>query len=206
MVPRTSVVVAVTIWATHTFSPRIVNEARIAYNRDNYGFAPSNNGINVGQALSIAGETGIVGTSGGPLIGGCGNEIECTGDYGLFTVPQNTYEVTDTVNVKLGKHSLNAGGTFLRREVNFFRPISGKGFFFFAGNGTDFTGYETSEMLSAPADNYSIGAQTGYFGNESRERDSIQLPRIHQRYLRDDRTSKTGLSKFQPALASTGFE
>jgi len=154
---------------THTFSPRIVNEARIAYNRDNYGFAPSNNGINVGAALGIAGETGIAGTSGGPLIGGYGNEIEYTGDYGLFAVPQNTYEVTDTVNLNLGKHSLNVGGTFLRREVNFFRPISGKGFFFFAGNGTDFTGYETSEMLAAPADNYSIGAQTGYFGNESQE-------------------------------------
>ena len=154
---------------THTFSPRIVNEARIAYNRDNYGFAPSNNGMNVGAALGIAGETGIAGTSGGPLIGGNGNEIEYTGDYGLFAVPQNTYELTDTLNLNLGKHSLNVGGTYLRREVNYFRPISGKGFFFFAGNGTDFTGYETSEMLVAPADNYSIGAQTGYFGNESQE-------------------------------------
>ena len=33
----------------------------------------------------------------------------------------------------------------------------------------DFTGYETSEMLVAPADNYSIGSQTGYFGNVSQE-------------------------------------
>ena len=154
---------------THTFSPRIVNDARIAYNRDNYGFAPSNNGQNVGLQLGIVGETGIAGTSGGPLIGGYGNEIEYTGDYGLFAVPQNTYEVTDTLNLNLGKHSLNVGGTLLRRQVNFFRPISGKGFFFFAGNGMDFTGYEESEMLVAPADNYSIGAQTGYFGNVSQE-------------------------------------
>ena len=154
---------------THTFSPRIVNDARIAYNRDNYGFAPSNNGINVGAALGIVGETGIAGTSGGPLIGGYNNEIQYTGDYGLFAVPQNTCEVTDTLNLNLGKHSLNVGGTLLRRQVNFFRPISGKGFFFFAGNGMDFTGYETSEMLVAPADNYSIGSQTGYFGNVSQE-------------------------------------
>ena len=154
---------------THTFSPRAVNDARIAYNRDNYGFAPSNNGINVGAALGIAGESGIAGTSGGPLIGGYGNEIEYTGDYGLFAVPQNTYEVTDTLNLNVGRHSLNVGGTFLRRQVNFFRPIAGKGFFFFAGNGADFTGYETSEMLVAPADNYSIGSQTGYFGNVSQE-------------------------------------
>ena len=154
---------------THIFSPRIVNEARLAYNRDDYGFAPSNNGMNVGAALGIVGETGISGTAGGPLIGGYGNEIEYTGDYGLFAVPQNTYELTDTLTLNLGKHTLNVGGTYLRRQVNFFRPISGKGFFFFAGNGMDFTGYETSEMLVAPADNYSIGAQTGYFGNVSQE-------------------------------------
>ncbi len=154
---------------TRIFSPRFVNEARLAYNRDDYGFAPSNNGINVGSALGIVGETGISGTAGGPLIGGYNNEIEYTGDYGLFAVPQNTYELTDTLTANLGKHTLNVGGTLLRRQVNFFRPISGKGFFFFAGNGMDFTGYETSEMLVAPADNYSIGAQTGYFGNVSQE-------------------------------------
>ncbi len=154
---------------THTFSARFVNEARLAYNRDNYGFAPSNNGQNVGAQLGIVGENGISGTAGGPLIGGNGNEIQYTGDYGLFAVPQNTYEITDTLNLNLGKHSLNVGGTVLRREVNFFRPIAGKGQFYFAGNGADFTGYETSEMLVAPADNYRIGAQTGYFGNISQE-------------------------------------
>lgn len=154
---------------THTFSPRFVNEARIAYNRDNYGFSPSNAGINVSAQLGIVGATGISSNEGGPLIGGYNNEIQYTGDYGLFAVPQNTYEVTDTLNLNLGKHSLNVGGTLLRREVNFFRPIAGKGQFFFAGNGTDFTGYETSEMLVAPADNYRIGAQTGYFGNISQE-------------------------------------
>jgi hypothetical protein len=154
---------------THILSARIVNDARIAYNRDNYGFAPSNNGINVAAQLGMMGPTGISSTAGGPLIGASGNEIEYTGDYGLFAVPQNVIEVTDTLNLNLGSHSLNVGGTFLRRQVNYFRPISGKGFFAFANNGADFTGYETSEMLTAPVDNYSIGSQTGYFGNVSQE-------------------------------------
>ena len=154
---------------THTFSSQYVNDARIGYNRDNYGFAPSNNGVNVASELGFSPIAGLAATEGGPLIGGNGNEIEYTGDYGLFATPQNTYEVTDTLNINHGAHSLNVGGTFLRRQVEFFRPISGKGQFFFAGNGTDFTGYEVSEMLAGAADNYNIGAQTGYFANISQE-------------------------------------
>ncbi len=154
---------------THTFSQHYVNEARIGYNRDNYGFAPSNAGINVSAALGFSPLTGISANEGGPLIGGYNNEIEYTGDYGLFATPQNTIEVTDTLNLNHGAHSLNVGGTFLRRQVEFFRPISGKGQFFFAGNGADFTGYEESEMLVGAADNYNIGAQTGYFANISQE-------------------------------------
>jgi hypothetical protein len=42
----------------------------------------------------------------------------------------------------LGKHVIQTGGTFLRRQVEFFRPIAGKGFFDIAGNGVDFIGYE----------------------------------------------------------------
>ena len=154
---------------THTFSPYLVNEARIAYNRDNYGFAPSNNGIDVGSELGIVNTNLGVGAEGGPLIGGGGNEIEYTGDYGLFAVPQNTYEVTDTVTLTRGSHSINFGGTFLRRQVSFFRPICGKGCFFIATNGSDYTGYEISDLLAGGVDNYGIGAQTGYFGNISQE-------------------------------------
>jgi hypothetical protein len=53
--------------------------------------------------------------------------------------------------------------------VEYFRPISGKGFFSYAGDGTDFTGYEVSEMLAAYADWYEIGTQNGYFAEVSQE-------------------------------------
>jgi hypothetical protein len=154
---------------THTFNTHVVNEARIAYNRDNYGFEPSNYGTSAGAQLGIADTDLGQPDSGGPLIGGGGSEIEYTGDYGLFAVPQNTYEVADTVTVSRGNHSLNLGGTFLRRQVSFFRPINGKGGFFIATNGSDFTGYETSEMLVGGFDNYAIGTQTGYFGEINQE-------------------------------------
>jgi hypothetical protein len=155
---------------THTFSPTLVNDARIAYNRDDYGFEPSNFGQDTGGLLGIANtDLGANSNSGGPLIGGSGSELEFTGDYGLFAVPQNVYEVTDTLTLNRGKHSLNVGGTFLRRQVSYFRPICGKGCFFIAGNGSEFTGYEPSELLVGGVDNYGIGSQTGFFAEISQE-------------------------------------
>ncbi len=154
---------------TRTFSPRVVNEARLAYNRDNYGFAPSNNGVDVGSILGIANTDAGVRNQGGPLIGGGGQEITYTGDFGLFATPQNTYEGTDTLTVNRGSHQISLGGTYLFRQVAFFRPILGKGGFFVAGQGTNFTGYEESEYLAGGVDNYQIGSQTGYFANNSQE-------------------------------------
>ena len=154
---------------TRTFSPNVVNEARLGYNRDNYGYQPPNFGQNISANLGIVNANRSIGTSGGALIGGNNGQLEYTGDYGLFAVPQNTYELTDTLNLQLGNHSLKAGGTYLRREVAFFRPISGKGFFNITGNGSGFTGWETSELLVGGVRNYSIGNQNGFFANESQE-------------------------------------
>ena len=82
---------------THSFSPRIVNEARLAYNRDDYGFLPPNFGESVGAELGINDTTlGAAANTGGPLTGGFGTELQYTGDFGPFEVPQNIYEVTDT--------------------------------------------------------------------------------------------------------------
>jgi Carboxypeptidase regulatory-like domain/TonB dependent receptor/TonB-dependent Receptor Plug Domain len=155
--------------STHTFSPRIVNELRVAYNRENFGYQPPNFGQNVSADLGIVNANRNADTTGGALIGGNNTEIEYTGDYGLYAVPENTYELTDTVNLTLGKHVIQTGGTFLRRQVEFFRPIAGKGFFDIAGNGVDFTGYEPTELLVGAVDNYQIGAQNGFFDNNSQE-------------------------------------
>ena len=152
---------------THVFSPNIVNQARIGYVRDNYGFAPSNNGVSVGPQLGIANSgMGAAAGTGGPLIGGSG-QITYTGDFGLFAVPQNNYEISDTLNLIRGKHNLSVGGTVLRRQVSYYRPILGKGGFFV--NPANFTGFDDSEFLVGGVDNYQIGSQTGYFANINQE-------------------------------------
>lgn len=154
---------------THTFTPNLVNEAHLAYNRDNYGYQPPFYGVPVSKDLGIVNANRNQETSGGALIGGYGTEIEYTGDYGLYSVPQNTYELTNTVDWEHGAHSFKFGGTVIRRQVSYFRPIAGKGYFFIGPGTGDFTGYEPSELMAGYVDNYQIGAQNGFFGNISQE-------------------------------------
>jgi hypothetical protein len=153
---------------THTFSPRAVNEARLAYNRDNYGYLPPNYGSSIGAELGIVNTTlGAAKNTGGPLTGGFGTDLTYTGDYGPFEVPQNIYEGTDTLSLSLRSHQLSFGGTVIRRVTNYYRPIEGKGGIFYSPE--LFTGYDESEYLVGGANQYQIGAQTGFFSNINQE-------------------------------------
>ncbi len=152
-------------WAagyTHTFSPTIVNQVLLGYNRDNYGYQPPFYGVYLSQSLGIVNANRNEETTGGALIGG-NSGIDYTGDYGLYAVPQNTFELSDSIDYQHGNHSFRFGATGILRNTEYFRPISGKGYFNF-GNG-DFTGFPTAEMLAGFTDSYSIGAQNGYFSN-----------------------------------------
>jgi hypothetical protein len=154
---------------THIFSGNMVNEAHIAYNRDNYGYTPPFYGDYVSANLGIVNANINQETSGGALIGGWKGDLEYTGDYGLYSVPQNTYEVNDTVSWNKGKHSFKFGGAFIRRQVEFFNPQEGKGYFWIDQNTVEFTGYEVSELLAGGMYNYQIGSQAGYFANIGQE-------------------------------------
>lgn len=151
---------------THTFAPTLVNELLIGYNRDDYGYQPPFYGDALSAGLGIVNANRNIETSGGALIGGNAG-IDYTGDYGLYAVPQNIYEISDSVDWEHGRHSFKFGATGILRNMEYFRPISGKGYFNF-GNG-DFTGFPTAEMLLGFTDSYSIGAQNGFFSNISWE-------------------------------------
>lgn len=110
---------------------------------------------------------GAAANTGGPLTGGFGTDLTYTGDFGPYEVPQNIYEVTDTLSLTRGHHQLNVGGTLLRRVTNYYRPIEGKGGIFY--DPQLFTGYDESEYLVAGAAQYQIGAQTGFFSNINQE-------------------------------------
>jgi hypothetical protein len=154
---------------THTFTPNIVNEAHLGYNRITYAYTPVLYGVNVCDQLGIVNCNRNQLTSGGALIGGSGYEISYTGDYGTYTVPQNTYEIADTVNWVHGAHSLKLGATLIRRQVSYFSAEAAKGFFSISYDGGDFTGFETSELLAGAMDQYLIGTQNGFYGQWSQE-------------------------------------
>ncbi|MFP5237135.1 MAG: carboxypeptidase regulatory-like domain-containing protein [Acidobacteriota bacterium] len=154
---------------THIFSPNVVNDAHIAYNRDNYGYTPPMYGDYVSKNLGIVNANINQETSGGALIGGWKGNLEYTGDYGIYAVPQNTYEVNDSVSWNRGQHSFKFGGTLIRRQVEYFNAEEGKGYFQIDQGTVDFTGYEVSELLAGGMDQYQIGSEQGYFSNIGQE-------------------------------------
>src|SRR5271165_116331 len=167
---------------THTFSATVINEFRAAWQREYFGYNPPFGNVAVSAMLGIPNANTSPLLGGGALIGGYNGELEYTGDYGLYAVPQNTYQLADSVTWSKGNHTVKSGFNVIYRQVNLFRPIAGKGYFFLCGNGGNpalggagdgcaagSTGYETADILAGFVDNYQIGAQTGYFGTRSWE-------------------------------------
>jgi hypothetical protein len=165
------------IGLTTTFSPTVTNEFRGGYVRDQYGYIPPLNNVAWCTKFGIANCYTVTNT-GIALIGGYASQIEYTGDYGVYVVPQTGINVNDTVTWIKGRHTVKVGGNILRRQLNFYRPLSGKGFFGIAGNGsspsnggsghTD-TGYEVADLFAGFMDGYAHGTPFGMVGTRSWE-------------------------------------
>jgi Carboxypeptidase regulatory-like domain len=157
----------IVVGETHALSSNLLNEFRLGYNRYTFTNAPVFSNQPISADLGIVNANRSPQMGGGALIGGFQNQLEYTGDYGLYAVPENMYEIIDAFTINHGHHSFKVGGNATRRDVSYFRPIAGKGYFQI-GNG-EFTGYEVSELLAGFVDNYSIGAQTGFLGTRNYE-------------------------------------
>lgn len=124
---------------THIFSTAVANEFRIGFHRVHLGWFPSNYGIAAAEGIGIPGVNYDDLTSGMPLIHVEG--IEWCGDYGPYTLPENTYTVNDNVNWVVGKHSLKFGANLTRRQQNYFQQDWAKGFYEFGSVNDVVTGY-----------------------------------------------------------------
>ncbi len=156
---------------THTFSKTVLNELHVGYNRITYAYIPADYGEDICTQIGIVNcnQGNNLLYSGGALIGGTGAELDFTGDYGTYTVPQNTYELTDSVSIIHGQHTITTGGTLIRRQVSYFTAVAPKGFFYIAPLGEDFTGWESSELLVGGVNDYIIGYQGGFYGEIDQE-------------------------------------
>lgn len=157
------------IGETHTFGPNVINELRLGYIRVFYGYTPPFQDQRISADLGIPNANTSPLLGGGALIGGFNDQLEYTGDFGPFLVPQNTYQVADTMTVIRGPHNFRFGASIIRRQVNLFRPNRGKGFFMIGPGTGRTTGYEVSELLAGFIDNYTIGPPFGTVGTRNWE-------------------------------------
>ena len=157
-------------------SSRIVNEFRLQVNRIRFGYTPPFFDTPVSANLGIPNANRDPNLGGGALIGGYNGDLEYTGDFGPYLVPQTTYQVVDSVSYTAGSHTLKFGGTLLRRDVALYRPNRGKGYFFLIGNGDPTqcggaasTGFEQADVLIGFVCNYQIGPPFGTVGTRNWE-------------------------------------
>jgi hypothetical protein len=163
---------------TSTINPTLINEARVGFVRTTFGYSPPSNGVPLCTQLGIVNcNTPLLG--GIALIGGYNSQIEYVGDFGTYKIPQTGYNYNDTVTWVKGRHTAKFGVNILRRQLNLFRPLAGKGYFQIAGNGSGGccsgapghvdTGYEVSDLLAGFVDGYSHGTPFGMVGTRSWE-------------------------------------
>jgi hypothetical protein len=156
---------------TRIATPTLVNDLRLTFQRTEIGYLPPYSDVPLSANLGIPNANTSPLLGGGALIGGFNTQLEYTGDYGTYLVPENTYQIADSVSTTLGSHTVKFGLNLIRRQVNMFRPKAGKGYFNLNGNGVGAgsTGYEVADILGGFVNNYQIGAQTGMFGTRTWE-------------------------------------
>ncbi|ADV83375.1 TonB-dependent receptor [Terriglobus saanensis] len=130
-----------TVNETHVFTPRLVNEARLGFNRISISFNP--NVTTDPTTLGI--DTGTTGPNGIPQITITGPNLNFGGPSGF---PQGRFDTlgifSDTATYTVGKHSIKFGGEFRRfLNVNFSQDTGTIGFNtianFQAGGANSFT-------------------------------------------------------------------
>jgi hypothetical protein len=169
-----------------SISPTMFNELRLQGNRLRYGYEPPFGDQPISANLGIVNANRDSSLGGGALIGGYNGQLEYTGDFGPYRVPQNTLQLVDSLSMVRGNHTFKFGGTILHREVQLFRPLAGKGDFRMYGNG-DFdqcpngggaapseaasgtTRFEQANLLIGFMCTYDIGFQGGSVGTTNWE-------------------------------------
>ncbi|MGO9127575.1 MAG: TonB-dependent receptor domain-containing protein [Terriglobales bacterium] len=128
---------SVAVSETHVFSPNLINEVRLGYNRINTHRFQLNYNANISSQL------GFPGVPFGPDIGGLPqisiNDGTATlGSAGFLPAieKQNTYVLTDNLTLVHGRHSLKFGTEIRHEEFTLFEPSAPRGTI---GFGSDFT-------------------------------------------------------------------
>ncbi len=131
------------IGETHTFSPVLINEARVAFSRLSLDVTSQNQATNLNAQVGLPNLWTNSRDNGLSYITVLG--YSPLGDE--YNNPQrgvtNTYQLTDQVTWSRGSHIYKFGGEIRKLEQNAFRDVQSRGFINFIG----FTGNALSELL-----------------------------------------------------------
>ena len=135
---QTAVSVNAVLSETHSFSPTLVNEARVGFTRIGTSRLQPN-----ANTTGIPAQFGIQGIPQVPLNGGLGSIFIS----GLNTLGSNeylpsaetsaTWQLTDNVTKHLGRHSFKAGIEFQHLRFSILQPPQGRGSWTFSGAYTE---------------------------------------------------------------------
>ena len=160
---------SIVLGETHTFPPSMVNEFRMGYVRSFLGYQPPFGSEALSESLGIPNANTSPLLGGGALIGNSGSQISYTGDYGDYFVPEDTYQIADNFSWVKGRHTFKFGVNIIWRQVNFFNPIAGKGFWQASSTEPWSTGWEQSDLIAGWINSYQVGPGSTYFHTRSWE-------------------------------------
>jgi hypothetical protein len=139
-----------TLQESHQFTPRLSNQFAIGYTRLVLRVIPLAEGAN------IANQLGVLGANIGPDSGGMAS-LTIAGQSGYNQsslpeiIPENTYQITDTVFYNRGVHLLHFGFSAIQNRFGFFQLSNPTGALTFngqyTGNGQPITGFGFADFL-----------------------------------------------------------
>ena len=178
------------------FSANVINEFRFGLSRPFFGYQNPLNGENLSAKLGIQMPSNPL-LGGIALIGGWGwngsDQYEYTGDYGLYQVPQKSYQFEDSVSWTRGRNIFKFGANVINRHLDYVQANVAKGYFWATDGGQTgygsgqpntigsnglgpFTGNTMSEFEAGFVSGYQIGTfngpsqtrnwETGYYGQD----------------------------------------
>jgi hypothetical protein len=120
---------------THSFSPSLVNIARLSFLRNKFLFDEHENNTSL-SSLGFQYQPTLAIAAGPPFIQFSGGGYASIGDP--ISGPRNTYENafagSDSLTWIHGRHELKFGGDFRRDQINAVNGIASNGFFVFVGS------------------------------------------------------------------------
>ena len=125
-----------TIQEIHQFSPNVTNQAALGYTRFALNVSP------IDETYNLATKLGLQGANTGPNSGAMAS-LSISGGSGFSAsnmpevVPQNTWQVNDTVSYVRGAHSLRFGFSVIHNGFGFFQLGAPSGSLSFTGTYTN---------------------------------------------------------------------